>query len=62
MINNSLIFYSSFNLVVRREERSSSFYFSFFFQKNLFSGLVMCVCVGGGQARLKVYNIKITYE
>ena len=30
MINNSPIFYNSFNLVVRRADRSSSFSFSFF--------------------------------
>ena len=45
MINNSHIFYNSFNLVVRRAEWSSSFPF---FQETLFSGSVMCVCVGGG--------------
>ena len=47
MINNSHIFYNSFNLVVRRAERSSSFSF-FSPQESLFSGLVMCVCVCGG--------------
>ena len=38
MINNSHIFYNSFNLVVRRAEWSSSFPF---FQESLFSGSVM---------------------
>ena len=36
MINNSHIFYNSFNLVVRRAERSSSFYFSFFSREFVF--------------------------
>ena len=43
MINNSHIFYNSFNLVVRRAERSSSFFKIFFFQESLFSDLVMGV-------------------
>ena len=44
----SPIFYNSFNLVVRRADRSSSFSFSFFFKESLFSGLVMGGGGGGG--------------